>query len=71
MKRGLSLLIILQIGIILVWPRLCPAQVDSLVDCFPLSIGNQWSYWYFINHPRYFFRMQGWESYKSKCSLYW
>jgi hypothetical protein len=36
----------IAVGFVLVVPPKCLAQSDSLVDCFPLSIGNQWVYYY-------------------------
>ncbi len=39
---------ILPLGFVLLLPSVVFGQSDSLVDCFPLSVGNQWLYKY--NH---------------------
>src|ERR1041385_2967024 len=38
-------------------PSICPAQNDSLADCFPLSIGNRWLYHYYHTVPGAPFRL--------------
>lgn len=54
MKQLYYLLRGLSVGFILLFPASCPAQQDSLVDCFPLSVDNQWLYrfdhWAFVDY---------------------
>lgn len=37
---------LLLANVVLILPSVCTAQIDSLGDCFPLSIGNRWLYRY-------------------------
>ena len=41
-QRCVSIGAVLQLGLFL--PAMGLSQADSLVDCFPLSVGNQWTY---------------------------
>lgn len=46
MNRPYLLIMFSFIVFFFLFHTMCPAQVDSLADCFPLSIGNQWVYHY-------------------------
>lgn len=46
MKQCKLLIRVTPLALTFLLPSLCLAQVDSLVDCFPLSTGNQWVYHY-------------------------
>lgn len=53
MVHSVSVVLLLLVGA----PTLCRCQVDSLGDCFPLSVGNRWTYRYFSEFEE---NLRGW-----------